>query len=103
MRICRADAISLVRNVCNRYKTKGEYLYAYVLAWPPKKRPEVELTFLASGNTRIGKIESVEMLGRDGDVQWEHHRDGFRVTCSTSITLTSFVSIYSTRENLEKL
>jgi len=63
-----------------RYTTKGEYLYAYVLAWPPKNRPYVELAFLAPGNTRIGEIRSVEMLGHDGDIGWEHHPDGLRVT-----------------------
>lgn len=63
-----------------RYTTKGEYLYAYVLAWPPKNRPYVELAFLAPGNTRIGAIKSVEMLGHDDELEWEHHPDGLRVT-----------------------
>ncbi len=63
-----------------RYTTKGDYLYAYVLGWPPKHKPYVELAFVAPGNVRIGEIESVRMLGHDGDVKWEHHPDGLRVT-----------------------
>ena len=61
-----------------RYTTKGEYLYAFVLDWPGSKR-FVEFAFLAPGNNRIGPIESVELLGHDGDIQWEHHPDGLRV------------------------
>ena len=63
-----------------RYTTKGEYLYAYVLGWPPRNRPYVELTFLAPGNHRLDSIQSVEMLGHDGDLKWKHHPDGLRVT-----------------------
>ena len=63
-----------------RYTTRGEYLYAYVLAWPPKNRPHVELALLAPGNQRLGSIQSVEMLGHDGDLKWQHHPDGLRVT-----------------------
>ncbi len=62
-----------------RYTTKGEYLYAFVLDWPGSKR-YVEFMFLAPGNQRIGKIHSVELLGHDGKVKWEHHPDGLRVT-----------------------
>lgn len=63
-----------------RYTTKGEYLYAYVLAWPPKNKAYVEFPLLAPGNHRIGEIKSVEMLGHDGEPKWEHHPDGLRVT-----------------------
>jgi alpha-L-fucosidase len=38
------------------------------------------MQFLAPGNARIGRIQSVELLGHKGDVQWEHHPDGLRVT-----------------------
>jgi alpha-L-fucosidase len=48
-----------------------------VLKWPGK-RP-AEMTFLAPGNQRIGKIQGVELLGHDGPVKWEHHPDGLRV------------------------
>jgi alpha-L-fucosidase len=62
-----------------RYTTKGEYLYAFVLAWPSKKQPFVEMALLSPGNHRIGKIESVEMLGHQGELNWETHPDGLRV------------------------
>ncbi|TWT85135.1 Alpha-L-fucosidase [Planctomycetes bacterium CA13] len=62
-----------------RYTTKGEYLYAFVLDWPGKNQPYVEMALLSPGNYRIGKIESVEMLGHDGEIQWEPHPDGLRV------------------------
>jgi alpha-L-fucosidase len=35
---------------------------------------------LAPGNHRIGEIQSVELLGHDGPVSWEHHPDGLRVS-----------------------
>jgi len=37
------------------------------------------MAFLAPGNHRIGKIESVTLLGHDGAIDWEHHPDGLRV------------------------
>ncbi len=56
-----------------RYTTKGEYLYAFVLDWPGKRT--VEFPFLAPMNHRIGDIKSVELLGHDGKVDWDHHPD----------------------------
>ena len=38
------------------------------------------MQFLAPGNHRIGEIKSAELLGHNGDIQWEHHPDGLRVT-----------------------
>ena len=63
-----------------RYTAKDDYLYAFVLKWPPKNKQYVELTLLAPGNSRIGEIQSVEMLGHTGDLVWERHPDGLRVT-----------------------
>jgi len=48
-----------------------------VLDWPGKRT--VEMQFLAPGNRRIGKIQSVELLGHKGNIDWEHHPDGLRV------------------------
>jgi len=61
-----------------RYTTNGEYLYAFVLAWPNKKPVVCEL--LAPGNYRIGKIQSVELLGHVGPVQWQQTPDGLEVS-----------------------
>jgi alpha-L-fucosidase len=66
-----------------RYTTKGEYLYAFVLDWPGKRDPYAEMALLSPGNTRIGEIKSVEMLGHDGELQWEAHPDGLRVRFPT--------------------
>ena len=63
-----------------RYTMKGDYLYAFVLKWLPKNKEYVELALLAPGNSRIGEIQSVEMLGHTGDLVWERHPDGLRVT-----------------------
>ena len=51
-----------------------------MLKWPPKNKQYVELTLLAPGNSRIGGIQSVEMLGHVGELVWEQHPDGLRVT-----------------------
>ena len=59
---------------------KGDCLYAFVLKWPPKNKDYVELALLAPGNRRIGEIQSVEMLGHEGELVWERHPDGLRVT-----------------------
>ena len=37
------------------------------------------MDLLAPGNHRIGKIRSVELLGHDGNLQWEHHAGGLRL------------------------
>lgn len=62
-----------------RYTTKGEYLYAFVLDWPGKRQPHVEMALLSPGNQRIGEIKSVELLGHDGEIRWTAHPDGLRV------------------------
>jgi len=61
-----------------RYTTKGEYLYAFVLKWPGKRM--VTLQFLAPGNYNVGEIKSVELLGYDGKIKWQHHPDGLQIT-----------------------
>ncbi|MDA7993700.1 MAG: alpha-L-fucosidase, partial [Pirellulales bacterium] len=63
-----------------RYTVKGDYLYAFVLKWPPNNKEYVEFALLAPGNRRISGIQSVEMLGHTGDLVWERHPDGLRVT-----------------------
>ena len=60
-----------------RYTTKGDYLYAFVLKWPGKR--EAKMEFLAPMNHRIGEIKSVELLGYEGKLEWEHNGDGFFV------------------------
>ncbi len=62
-----------------RYTTKGEYLYAFVLDWP-KNGNTATMEFLAPMNARIGKIHSVELLGHQGELKWDHSGDGLIVT-----------------------
>ena len=40
------------------------------------------LALLAPGNMRMAEIKAVEMLGHDGDLQWEQHPDGLLVKIS---------------------
>jgi len=61
-----------------RYTTKGDYLYIFVLDWPGSKR-DVIFPFLAPMAYRIGAIESVELLGHDGPIDWEQAPDGLTV------------------------
>ena len=61
-----------------RYTTQGEYLYAFVLDWPANQKT-VTLEMLAPGNSRIGEIKSVELLGCSESLDWEQHPDGLKV------------------------
>lgn len=60
-----------------RYTTKGHVLYAFILDWPGKKAPVFQ--HLAPGNTRLGKIQNVELLGHQGEISWEQKGDGLTV------------------------
>ena len=62
-----------------RYTTKGEHLYAFVLAWPNTKDKLLVFPNLVETNTRIGKIVNVELLGYAGELKWENHADGLQV------------------------
>ena len=61
-----------------RYTVKGDYLYIFVLDWPGDKR-DVVFGMLAPTNYRIGKVESVKLLGHQGPIQWEQAPDGLTV------------------------
>lgn len=61
-----------------RYTTKGEMLYAFVMA-PPKQGEYAELTFVTEIFEPAGKMKSVELLGHEGSLKWEAHGDGLRV------------------------
>ena len=62
-----------------RYTTRGDTLYAFVMARPPRQRPAV-LTFITEMNARIGPVASVELLGHAAELEWEAHPDGLQVT-----------------------
>lgn len=62
-----------------RYTTKGDYLYVFLMDWPGDSE-EIYINTLAQGNTDIGTIESVEMLGSDQSLEWNQAWvEGFRV------------------------
>jgi alpha-L-fucosidase len=61
-----------------RYTTKGDVLYAFVMGAPRRNMPVI-LTYLTELNAKVGKVKSVELLGHDGDLQWEMHGDGLTV------------------------
>jgi alpha-L-fucosidase len=61
-----------------RYTIKNGDLYAFVLDWP-RSDSQVILTFLAPGNARIGEITDVNMLGYEGELEWQRHPDGLIV------------------------
>jgi alpha-L-fucosidase len=64
-----------------RYTTKDGYLYAFILDWPVKrgKLQDVIFPFVVTMSEQIDSINSVELLGHDGPVEWEAHGDGLTV------------------------
>ena len=62
-----------------RYTTKGDTLYALVMDWPRAKKKPVVLTNLTAMNTRITEVVSVELLGHDGELNWNNHGDGLQI------------------------
>lgn len=62
-----------------RYTTKGGYLYAFVMDWPKAKKKPVVFPNLVAMNTRITEVESVKLLGCDGELKWENNADGLQV------------------------
>ncbi len=61
-----------------RYTTKGETLYAFVMDWPKGKAP-VLMPFITEMNQRLRAVESVELLGFEGELKWNSHGDGLQV------------------------
>jgi len=63
-----------------RFTTKGDTLYATVMAWPTD---QAVITSLAAGKPVQGKIEKVEMLGHSGELQFAQDADGLKVKFPT--------------------
>ena len=61
-----------------RYTTKGDTLYVFVLDWPGNEKP-LALEQITDMNTRIGKVESIGMLGVDDPIKWTNDPDGLKV------------------------
>jgi len=59
-----------------RFTTKGDTLYATVMAWPGE---QASITSLAGGQPVQGTVEKVELLGHSGELQFTRDADGLKV------------------------
>ncbi|MBZ5582488.1 MAG: alpha-L-fucosidase [Acidobacteriia bacterium] len=59
-----------------RFTTKGETLYAILMAWPGES---AVITSLAAGRKLNGKITRVELLGRKGELKFARDDGGLKV------------------------
>jgi alpha-L-fucosidase len=59
-----------------RFTTRGDTLYATVMSWPGE---EAVVTSLADGRPLRGKIEKVELLGHEGDLEFTRDAEGLKV------------------------
>src|SRR5262249_48804535 len=60
-----------------RFTRKGETLYAFVMGWPEK---QAVIPQLAEKSPHApGKIESVELLGHSGKLQWNRDNSGLTI------------------------
>jgi alpha-L-fucosidase len=57
-----------------RFTVKGDALFAIALAWP--KNGKLNVTSLPK---TVGKVESVNLLGHDGELNWEQTAEGLAV------------------------
>ncbi|WP_197231953.1 alpha-L-fucosidase C-terminal domain-containing protein [Novipirellula artificiosorum] len=60
-----------------RFTTKGDTLYAIVLAWP--KDGTVKIKSLAEGKDSRN-VTSVRLLGHDGNLEFKRDAEGLNVT-----------------------
>jgi alpha-L-fucosidase len=62
-----------------RFTTRGDTLYAYLLAKPAE--PRVTIASLASTSPHVGgrKVEDVSLLGADGKLRWTQDASGLTV------------------------
>jgi alpha-L-fucosidase len=60
-----------------RFTSKGDTLYAFVMGWPDY---EAVIRPLATGTAlRVGKIQRVELLGHNGQLQWTQNESGLKI------------------------
>ena len=60
-----------------RFTTKGSTLYAFFMSWPGK---EITVSQLGMGKPFVeGKIQSIRLLGAEGNPKWEHNAKGLVV------------------------
>ena len=61
-----------------RFTTKGNALYAILLAWPESQ--QVTIKTLSSTNENVPNIKSLKLLGTDAEVKWKRDTEGLHVT-----------------------
>jgi alpha-L-fucosidase len=61
-----------------RFTAKGDVVYAFILAWPEDGRVRIR-TLAANAPYARGKIQSVELLGHRGAVEWNQDEQGLGV------------------------
>jgi alpha-L-fucosidase len=64
-----------------RFTTRGDTLYAIVMAWPGN---HARIPALGSTSGRRPGITSVELIGHDYAVQWQQQADALVVTMPTN-------------------
>ena len=62
-----------------RFTTKGDVLYAYLLAWPNEPRALIKSLGTSSPHLAGRKIADVSMLGVDGPLEWSQDDRGLAV------------------------
>jgi alpha-L-fucosidase len=60
-----------------RFTTKGQTLYAFLMGWPEK--PPVIEPLATRGKYFAGHVRNVELLGREGKLDWTQDASGLRV------------------------
>lgn len=60
-----------------RFTTKGDTLYAILMAWPGE---QATIASLGTGQGSKGKVAKVELLGHTGDLKFVRDPQGLKVT-----------------------
>ena len=66
-----------------RFTTKGDVLYAFVMGRP--KGHAVIRSLATAGALKVGRVTSVEVLGRDGPLAWSQDSSGLSVAVPDSV------------------
>ena len=62
-----------------RFTTKNRYLYAFILDGSGSNN-EVIIRNITLTNTMVKPVKNVTMLGYNGEIKWEQHPDGLKIT-----------------------
>ncbi len=62
-----------------RFTTNQGILYAVVLDWPGANEV-VTIENITLTNTRVKPVKAISLLGYNGEITWEQHSDGLKIT-----------------------